>query len=431
MNDAVIVHLSREAEAIAVWLIAQVTEEKIVDVLHRRPSGLQKHRIRARVFSLIALLALVTMVFGPVAASAQTIDSTAPTATTVQNWTAPRTVFIPQTGQTIDGVFLDFWRANSGIANYGFPVAPEFTMTNGVVAQFYSYARFEYWPNATDGQTVKLGNIGEELRPLNLARNSVASTGSTDVNQEMAQVNRAWSPLNETEAKAAAKKNSPTFIYVAATQHTVSNGFKTWWDTTGNDAYLGNPLTQEYQLNGTTYQVFERGQLAWNKVNGVWLVPVGTLLAQKYQLNTAPVAQGNIPTYAENLFVAPKSNGGERWIEVNLTTQYLIAWEGNVAVNQTYVSTGRPGFDTPPGTYHVLTKLESQTMEGVIGGEYYNVPNVPWVQYFTNYGHALHGTYWHNNFGNTMSHGCVNLPMDFAEWLYGWTSIGTRVEIHY
>ena len=112
-------------------------------------------------------------------------------------------------------------------------------------------------------------------------------------------------------------------------------------------------------------------------------------------------------------------------------TQYLIAWEGDVSIAETYVSTGRPGFDTPPGTFHVLVKLESQTMEGVIGGEYYNVPDVPWVQYFTNDGHALHGTYWHNNFGTVMSHGCVNLPMDFAEWLYGWTSIGTRVEIHY
>ena len=135
-----------------------------------------------------------------------------------------------------------------------------------------------------------------------------------------------------------------------------------------------------------------------------------------------------------SLFVAPKQQkkgNGERWIEVNLSTQYLIAWEGDVSIAETYVSTGRPGFDTPPGTYHILVKLETQTMEGVIGGEYYNVPDVPWVQYFTNYGHALHGTYWHNNFGAVMSHGCVNLPMDFAEWLYGWTSIGTRVEIHY
>jgi lipoprotein-anchoring transpeptidase ErfK/SrfK len=70
-------------------------------------------------------------------------------------------------------------------------------------------------------------------------------------------------------------------------------------------------------------------------------------------------------------------------------------------------------------------------MEGVINGEYYDVPSVPWVMYFTDLGHALHGTYWHNNFGQTMSHGCVNLPMDFAEWLYGWADIGTRVEIHY
>ena len=79
----------------------------------------------------------------------------------------------------------------------------------------------------------------------------------------------------------------------------------------------------------------------------------------------------------------------------------------------------------------MLVKLESQTMSGVIGGEYYNVPDVPWVMYFTNEGHALHGTYWHNNFGNTMSHGCVNLPMDVAEWMYGWADIGMRVEIHY
>jgi lipoprotein-anchoring transpeptidase ErfK/SrfK len=68
-------------------------------------------------------------------------------------------------------------------------------------------------------------------------------------------------------------------------------------------------------------------------------------------------------------------------------------------------------------------------MEGVLGGEYYNVPDVPDVMYFTDFGHALHGTYWHNNFGTPMSHGCVNLPMDVAAWMYQWASVGTRVEI--
>jgi lipoprotein-anchoring transpeptidase ErfK/SrfK len=93
------------------------------------------------------------------------------------------------------------------------------------------------------------------------------------------------------------------------------------------------------------------------------------------------------------------------------------------------VSTGRAGFDTPVGSYAVLTKVPSQTMEGVIGGEYYNVPDVPSVLYFTDGGHALHGTYWHNNFGTPMSHGCVNLPLDVATWLYNWAPVGTRVLI--
>ena len=385
-----------------------------------------------RVAQLVGLFALLISLIGtPLAASAQQITSTTPS-----NWSPPRTVYIPETGQSIDGVFLDFWRANNGIANYGYPVTPEFTMADGHVAQYYQYARYEYWPEAGDGQVVRLGSIGDDLRPKSLQRNSVASTGESDVktgtsaNAEVAQMTRAWLPLD----KESRKKNSDTYAYIKESKHSISNGFKTWWDMTGGTAYLGNPLTQEYALKGTTYQVFERGQLAWEKDKGVWLVPLGNVLAQQHQVSTDPVAQGNLPAYSEELFVAPKQEkkgNGERWIEVNLSTQYLIAWEGDVSIAETYVSTGRPGFDTPPGTYHVLVKLETQTMEGVIGGEYYNVPDVPWVQYFTNYGHALHGTYWHNNFGAVMSHGCVNLPMDFAEWLYGWTSIGTRVEIHY
>ena len=122
---------------------------------------------------------------------------------------------------------------------------------------------------------------------------------------------------------------------------------------------------------------------------------------------------------------------GELWVDVNLSTEYMIVYRGSTRVLGTYVSTGRPGFDTPTGTYRVNTKLPSQTMSGVIGGEYYNVPNVPWVMYFTDRGHAIHGTYWHNNFGHPMSHGCVNLPLDVAAWLYAQAPIGMRVVIHY
>jgi lipoprotein-anchoring transpeptidase ErfK/SrfK len=116
-------------------------------------------------------------------------------------------------------------------------------------------------------------------------------------------------------------------------------------------------------------------------------------------------------------------------IVVALGQQVLWAYRGGKIVMSTYVSTGRTGFETPPGSYTVLSKYPSQTMEGVIGGEYYNVPDVPWVLYFTTGGHALHGTYWHDNFGTPMSHGCVNLPQDAAAWLYAWTPIGTPVQV--
>ena len=119
----------------------------------------------------------------------------------------------------------------------------------------------------------------------------------------------------------------------------------------------------------------------------------------------------------------------QKAIVVSISQQMLWAYKGDKVVLNSYVSTGRAGFDTPVGSFAVLTKLPSQTMEGVIGGEYYNVPDVPWVLYFTNRGHALHGTYWHSNFGMPMSHGCVNLPLDVAAWLYDWAPVGTPVLI--
>lgn len=350
------------------------------------------------------------------------------------NWSPPRTVYIPETGHTIDGVFLDFWRANNGISNYGYPITPELT-ENGRIVQYFQFARFEYWPDDPNGNVVHLGKIGEELRPIFVQRTGPVlprRSPQTDVASESARIARAWLPLDEEYAN---KPNTDTWRYIPETRHSVQHGFKAWWEATGEETYLGYPLTEEYVLRGVTYQVFERGQLAWKEGSDPWLVPLGEVLAKRYRLDTSPQPQGDIPVYDEDLFVPPPtptvSASGEKWIEVNLTTQYMTVWQGNTVVAETYVSTGRPGFDTPPGTFYINYKLPSETMEGVLGGEYYNVPDVPWVMYFTNVGHAIHGAYWYNNFGQVMSHGCVNLPVDFAAWLYEWTPIGTRVEIHY
>jgi LysM repeat protein len=123
---------------------------------------------------------------------------------------------------------------------------------------------------------------------------------------------------------------------------------------------------------------------------------------------------------------APQSTSRERWIDVNLSTQTLTAYEGSNPVYRAVVSTGLPGTPTPVGTFRVWIKLRYDDMSG----PGYYLPNVPYVMYFyRDYG--LHGTYWHSNFGTPMSHGCVNLSTPEAGWLYNWASVGTRVVTHY
>ncbi|MFQ5613368.1 MAG: L,D-transpeptidase family protein [Anaerolineae bacterium] len=108
---------------------------------------------------------------------------------------------------------------------------------------------------------------------------------------------------------------------------------------------------------------------------------------------------------------------GEKWIEVNVTTQQVTAWEGDLPVMNYVASTGLPNTPTVLGEYRIYVKLTSTRM----AGPGYDLPNVPHTMYF-HQGYALHGAYWHNNFGNPMSHGCVNLPLDSAEALFEWAA---------
>ena len=357
---------------------------------------------------------------------------------TTPNWSPPAIVYIPATGHTIAGLFLDLWRSGGGAPSFGNPITREITAPDGHVVQYFRYARFEYWPDGdASGQTVTLGRVGAELGPpLLLPRPPTSRRAPTTAALSEA---RAWLLLTAADASRRARAE-PTYRFVPATGHGVWAGFRSFWEATGADSYLGNPLTEEYALDGASYQVFERGKLRWRPGEEVSLVPVGALLVERYGVSTKAENRGHVPIYDEALFVPPvihldpKSAPGPpaghgRSIVVSLRQQRLWAFDGKKLVRTSFVSTGREGFETPTGTYHILTKLESQTMEGVIGGEYYNVPNVPWVMYFTDLGHALHGTYWHNNFGAPMSHGCVNLPMDVAAWLYQWAPVGTPVLI--
>lgn len=120
---------------------------------------------------------------------------------------------------------------------------------------------------------------------------------------------------------------------------------------------------------------------------------------------------------------------GKRII-VDRSEQKLYAYDGDTLYLTAPVSTGLDLTPTPRGTFTVYKKTPSRYMQGPLPGvsdQYYDLPGVPWNMYFTDEGGAIHGAFWHAEFGAQWSHGCVNLPLDTARTLYEWTPIGTPV----
>lgn len=325
------------------------------------------------------------------------------------------TVFFAQTGHHLSNRsgFLDFWRTNGQVLIFGYPITDEF-VEEGRVVQYFERARMEYHPEmAGTPEQVQLGHVGRDL---------AAGYGFGGVGD----------PFNGSR-------------YFPETQHTLWGEFRGYWERRGGIGIFGFPISEEFEENGRIVQYFERARfeynpgdmagfyrsmegyngIALNTLHEVVLSDVGRQIAELRGVNTTAVAQlPGAPIWTPTLW--------SRHIEVNLSTQWLTAYENGIAVYYAPVATGRDGFNTPAGDFAIYDKLPMQTMQGSIGGESWYVPDIPWVMYVVG-GVALHGTYWHNAFGSgvRMSHGCINLGMDDAEWLYGWADIGTTVSVHY
>jgi LysM repeat protein len=190
---------------------------------------------------------------------------------------------------------------------------------------------------------------------------------------------------------------------------------------------------------GTTH-VVQRGEI----LSGI---------ALQYGVSTQAIAQANgiynpsliyygqtliIPGVSSSATASPEAapapaavqSLGEKWIDVNLSTQTLTAYEGTTPVFTSLISSGTWDHPTVTGQFSIYLRYESQTMNGYRLGYDYYLPNVPYVMYFYR-DYSLHGTYWHSNFGTPMSHGCVNMYTPDAQWLYYWSSYGTPVNVHY
>jgi lipoprotein-anchoring transpeptidase ErfK/SrfK len=123
-----------------------------------------------------------------------------------------------------------------------------------------------------------------------------------------------------------------------------------------------------------------------------------------------------------NILGSSSKKNKEKRIEIDLSEQKLFAYEGDKQKMKFDVSTGKWA-ETPTGEYRIWSKLKYTLMTGGLkeNNTYYYLPNVPYTMYFYQ-GYGIHGTYWHDNFGHPMSHGCVNMRTSDAEKLFYWAN---------
>jgi len=367
-------------------------------------------------------------------------------------------LYFPATGHhlTDEQGLLSFWRAHDGERLLGFPITEAIVSDSGAV-QYFERGRLEQTIDQTSGMgQVRTGSVAAEY---------------------VEALRRRFPPAPPHRPLAGEQ-------VFEATGHTLRDPFLSFWSAAGGLEFFGSPISEaiwELTARGQRQvQYFERARLERDAVmagtpdeirvgelgralallRGLDIAPLDNWGAESYgppaplspdiaPLNAAPpqptpaqpaqpivrpTAQSRAQPPAGRPAAAeePSGSGGAKSIVVNLSDQWLYAYDGKRQVFDAPISTGRNGMETPTGSYSIYAKLKVQTMDGITDGVPWVVPNVPNVMYI-NGGVALHGTYWHNRFGTgaRLSHGCINLPLDAAAWLFKWAPMGTPVRVTY
>jgi hypothetical protein len=231
---------------------------------------------------------------------------------------------------------------------------------------------------------------------------------------------------------------------------------KTWYQIDDGYAYSGWLQPVETKFNKPVYQIHPEGQIGeitvpvsetrlvpytyaksgyrlyygtthWVKnvivtrdEKSIWYEIYDNHLKKSFYV---PYYNMRIIPNEELTLLSPQVPDEDKLLHVDLVTQMVTAFEGDSMVFSSRCSSGGKGTRTPSGeflTYHKGPSVH-MTNQGDSVNNIYNLPGVPWCTFFTGYGNAFHGTYWHNDYGRPRSHGCVNLPSEDAKWLYRWT----------
>lgn len=365
--------------------------------------------------------------------------------------------FFAVTGHTVSGDFATFWAEHGGQQLIGLPRS-EVTTNGGRAVQVFEHAVLEM--DSLQNVTMRKVNTDIALQSarddpaflpapptlgttwLVAAEDGLRLRSGPDANADViavlpdsaefiaaAGVNSTWVPgyVDGFSGWVAAE-----FLTSRETRQEVASA--NWrldvWDglTLSDTNVRREPTTASQSLRTIPYQT---PVVIVDWVRGEPVVD--------NQITWAQLEDGSY-VYARNLGraapVAPPPLGNDapregKWIDVHLTQQLMVAYEGRTPVRTVVTTTGMPGWETPPGFYHINTRVANETMEsGSIGAEdFYILKNVLFTQYFTDRGHALHYAWWKTaeTIGRPGSHGCLNLLLEDAQFFWDWATIGTPV----
>lgn len=359
--------------------------------------------------------------------------------------------------------FLTYWRTHNGEKLLGAPVTGPL-QEHGIVVQYFERGRLELHADE-EGTPVLPGRVGYDY--------ASALWLAFQFEAPELQKPQPGDSFAATSGERSANLSDPNEQFFVETGFTITEPFLSFWQKYGGVEAFGYPISQpiwgyvDDEL--LLVQYFERTRLERHTIGhnayDIRISSLGRDLALLRGYDMTPPDPGDRqlievrvpehpaeptePTPTSTLVPTPVSTPtpaqvasqhpapvaaaqGAKYIVVNLSQQWLYAYQGEKLVFDAPVSTGRDGFNTPVGTFSIYAKIPVQTMSGTIGGESYYVPNVPHAMYIYG-GVAMHGTYWHNQFGTgvRMSHGCINLPQESAAWLYEWAPVGTTVYVRY
>jgi hypothetical protein len=332
------------------------------------------------------------------------------------------TIYHPKTGHNMSGPLLDFWREHQNGLLVGDPIteAIEFPKT-GTVMQYFEKAGLYYQPGKDE--TVRLENLGEQSIP----KDRQARERRVGIHPEYftKYSDLIGDPISHVDQNTSSR--TQVFRNLALREHFFES--VPLKDDHGKIDINANLTDDPFRNFRLVQDLFPK--LLWP--GQVEVLSLGKVAAESRGFLTTPTKprEGAL-VYTPGLWDKVKR------VVVTLSTQKLAAFEGDLKVMETKVSTGGDpynqykgeDFRTPTGEFAVLDKSPNTTYVSFPGSvRSYTVRGVPFNMRFTNEQHFIHGTTWHDSFGIARSAGCVNLNNDDAKWVYDWANHGTPVRV--